>query len=65
MDEELTGPLMLDLVKRLAYPEKYAADYNHWFRGDGPAEVYFCELSDKAKTFLEELRKEPAREGHN
>ena len=46
---------LADLVQRLAYPEKYAADYNHWFSGDGPAEIYFCELSKKAKTILEDV----------
>ncbi len=51
MDEELREPLMLDLVKRLAYPEDYAEDFNA--------------LSAKAKWLLEELGKEPVREGHN
>ena len=46
---------LTDLVQRLAYPEKYAPDYNHWFTGDGPAEVYFCELSAKAKKILEDV----------
>ncbi len=45
---------LINLVKRLAYPEDYAEDFNHWFTGDGPAEVYFAELADKARAFMEE-----------
>lgn len=49
---------LTDLVQRLAYPAKYAPDYNEWFSGDGPAEVYFCQLSENAKKILEEYGNE-------
>ena len=28
----------LDFMMRLAYPEKYAKDYQEWFSGDGRSE---------------------------
>jgi hypothetical protein len=48
MDEKL-----ILIIKKLAYPEKYAPGYDHWHSGDGPAEDYYQSLSDEARAVLE------------
>ena len=39
----------IKLLHRLGYPSLYAADYNEWHTGDGPAEAYFCALEEEAR----------------
>ena len=54
MDEEL-----LNLLRRFVFPEKYAGDFDHWFHGDGPAEVYWAELEREGHELFERLGIEP------
>ena len=44
---------LITILYKLAYPDKYAPGYDHWFTGDGPAEEYFSELEREARLLLD------------
>ena len=46
------------IVQKLAYPERFAADYDRWFHGDGPFESYCDVLQEEAKLVLEDKSNE-------